>query len=96
MIEQLIKRAKKIETETDANIGGALIQVTAELSLAQCKAFFAEWAGNDEKKIKRYSKKINRVQDENNSYFNIYGLRQDVSALLESARNPRSDKNYLW
>jgi hypothetical protein len=96
MIEQLIDRAKEIKAETEANISGALIQVADELSITQCETFFAEWAGDDTKKVKRFSKKVDRVKDENNRYFTIHSLCQDICNLLESSRDPRSDKNHFW
>jgi hypothetical protein len=96
MIKQLIEQAIQIEAETDANINGALVQVTDGLSFEECEQFLLEWSGSDQKKAKRYAKKLARVKDDANPYHTIHGLRHDIYALIESSRNPRSDKNHLW
>ncbi len=85
MLNELTEKAKKIENTTDANFGGALVQVTNDLTLAECKDLFAEIAGGDPKKIKRWAKKISRVEDKvDPRWFSLAGLRNDAMTILEN------------
>lgn len=90
MIKDLIEQAEKIEDETDANIHGALFQVTNNLTVSECEEIFIEQYGDNERKADRYAKKITRVKSKaDTKMFNVHGLRNDVSAILEAELRKR-------
>lgn len=84
MLNELIERAKEIEQTTDANIQGAFVQVTNELTIDECEEALMERAGDDPRKIKRYTKKVGRVRVGKNPRLGdtVHSLRNDVFSIL--------------
>ncbi len=90
MINELIEQAKQIEATTDANMGGALIQVSNKLTIDECATIFKERCGDNAKKAALRARLITRVRDEvDPKWFNVGHLRNDVLFILQAALRGR-------
>ena len=80
MLEGLIKKAQEIEKSTNANLSGAFVQITAELTLDECESLILEVADNERKK-KRWTKTIAKVRA---GKLPLNRLRNDAITILEN------------
>lgn len=77
MLNELISKAKEIESGTNANFQGALIQVTQQLSIEAIESLAEEM--NSSTLIKNAQR-----TREGKEFFNINGLRNDVFKAISS------------